>query len=140
MTELCNHLLAEWGDVMKIKDPTECMNFIKKNFSGGDIFYILYREDHFIGSVAIDRTNFYPCLSTLFVRAEDRGRGFAKLMIDFSAAYIQSVLKFREMRLWCKPELIPFYLKEGFKKEDKTVSEISEISEISENQVMIKKW
>lgn len=110
---VCNHIFTEWSKETKVNNVNEAYTYITSNWTGGDIFYVLYNNHRLIGLVAVDRKLFYPYISHLYVIKEERKKGYGKMLIDFSIEYINK-LQFNEARLWCEIKLVPYYTKLGW--------------------------
>ena len=94
--------------------------FIRKNWPGGnDVFYVSTdsTSNDVIGCVAVDRINFLPTISNLFVCPSFRKRGKATQLLEHAEIFID-ILGFSSVSLWCDSELVDFYLKFGFIKGD----------------------
>lgn len=101
-------LVAEWD---MLTDA-----FIRSKWPGGsDIFYVVVDQvtKEFIGTVAVDRVNFHPYISNLFVVPGKRGQGHGKRILEHGIAFTKS-MNFPDARLWCKKELLPWYLSMGW--------------------------
>lgn len=107
--EVVEKLDKEFGDYSH--------KFINKTWNNSDVFYVLIVDDKLIGTVAVDRKNFYPVISQLFVVSNYRNKGYASKLLDFAENYIRS-MKFSVAKLWCEPDLIKFYQKRGYEIED----------------------
>jgi GNAT superfamily N-acetyltransferase len=104
-------------------NPEVSKEYILDNWKGSDIMYVMasFSNNEFIGSIAVDRKNFEPFISHLFVANKYRKKGHAKRLLTFALEY-SKCFKFNVAKLWCKPELVPFYTKLNWtfdsKKED----------------------
>lgn len=109
--ELVGYINQEWSELNEA--------FINDKWSGGsDILYVwLSEEEHLIGCVAVDRHNFYPFISNLFVVPKMRKKGCAKKLIQHGVMCTQS-LGFDTSRLWCKKELLAWYKGMGWVVDD----------------------
>lgn len=110
---LLPQLASEWSDLTD--------TFIRARWSGGsDIFYVLTdtQDGSFIGTVAVDRSNFYPYISNLYVTPARRRAKFGKALLDHGIAFTKS-MGFPDARLWCKPELVSWYESMGWKQNGK---------------------
>jgi len=116
------HLKKEFGDFYSDR-------FVRKNWSSGDVFYVMVdkSETRFIGCVAVDRRNFYPYISELYVVPNERRNGYATKLLKFGEEYTKS-LSFYVAKLWCDKELVGFYKKRGYT-----------IEEIKDNTYMMRK-
>ena len=95
-------------------------NFINTTWSGANIFYVMTSMDKskLYGTIAIDRKNFYPYISQLYIVKEERYRNLSKHLINFANRYIKS-LNFTQSRLWCENKLVSYYTKLGWHFEGK---------------------
>jgi len=129
---VCKHLFNEWSEESKLDDIDETHYYITRNWKSGDILYILIDDDkdQLLGFVAIDRKQFYPFISHLFVVPSHRKNGYGKLLMDFSIEYIKAI-EFTDARLWCKRSLVPYYENYGWEildeKNPKTIVMIKNI-------------
>jgi GNAT superfamily N-acetyltransferase len=116
-SQIINLLNDEFG---KSSDIEYSNTFIRDNWTGANIFYVMTSPDRLklYGTVAIDRKNFYPCISQLYIVEDQRGRDLAKHLINYSNRYIKT-LNFSQSKLWCEDKLLNFYEKLGWKFESK---------------------
>jgi GNAT superfamily N-acetyltransferase len=93
---------------------------VPKTWPGGSdvLFVMTFPTSIFVGFVAIDRRNFYPCISNLFIDPVHRAKGFAKTLVDFAERFVFNHIKFNIVKLWCTDELVPFYQKLHYVKEE----------------------
>lgn len=108
---LLKEISKEWSELTDV--------FIRAKWPGGsDIFYILHdqTDGSLIGCVAVDRSNFYPYISNLYVTPTKRRQGHAKTLINHGIAFTKS-MGFQEARLWCKEHLLKWYQSMGFKQD-----------------------
>ena len=125
----CQHVLSAWRAETECSTTRETYDFITKNFVAGDIFYILTQSNDFIGCVALDRKNFYPYLTHLYVRPDHRKQGYARLLVDF-IRYICRMQRDADVRLNCSLELYDFYNKLGFVLEESSENDKNESNRI----------
>jgi|APGre2960657423_1045063.scaffolds.fasta_scaffold00045_23 GNAT superfamily N-acetyltransferase len=89
---------------------------ILDRWKGSDIMYVMITsENQCIGSVAVDRKNFEPFISYLYVDPQFRKKGYGERLLQHGMDYAKE-FKFKEVKLWCKEELIPYYMKYGWEK------------------------
>jgi GNAT superfamily N-acetyltransferase len=101
-------------------NPEITHEYIKTHWSTSDILYVMTSPDtKFIGCMAVDRKNFYPFISHLYVTPEYRKKGFGERLLTLGEDYAKE-FKFNEVKLWCKKILLPYYTKRGWKVESKT--------------------
>ena len=95
-------------------------NLIRSHWDGADVFYLIVTpgRNELIGSIAIDRHNFYPCISQVFIKQNHRNHGYARTLINFIIDYVHT-MGLSEIKLWCNENLIPFYTKLGWIRERK---------------------
>lgn len=113
--EVAQHLLNEWGELNHIDSVQECQRFIERRWSSSDVLYVATKNGKFIGCEAIDRINFLPFISHLYVIPTERRKGYSKLLLHVAEEYIAGY-GFSEARLWCKTDLKDFYDKRGYIK------------------------
>jgi GNAT superfamily N-acetyltransferase len=89
-------------------------------------------NNEIVGCIGIDRDNFYPYISHLYVLPEYRKNKYSLKLMRFAEKIIKDIT-FSESRLWCIKELQSFYEKQGYKIENK----ISKKGK--ENLIMVKK-
>lgn len=109
-------ILKEWPRESNCKTTDEVETYILKHWGAGDLLYVCadkLHDDSFIGCIAIDRKNFFPYISHLYVDDKYRRRGFSKILIEF-AETVMTIQRYRESRLWCDPYLQNFYTKQGY--------------------------
>ena len=104
--QVCKMLNHEFGTSELFYDD----DYITSNWKYTNIFYIIMTKKSLLGTIAIDRKNFYPCISQLCIVPSKRSLGLGKYLINFANKYIKS-MGFNTSRLWCKEELIPYYQK-----------------------------
>ena len=71
------------------------------------------KEKEFVGCIAVDRKNFTPSISQLYVVPKYRKKGYSKRLMEFAIHYVKS-MEFHEVKLWCKSDLVEFYEKQGW--------------------------
>ena len=112
-----DHLSAFWTEW------TYDHNFIEANWGKDDMFYIMVSKDavskdgRFLGTVAIDRKNFYPFISQMYVVPSERRKGLATELLRFGEDVTMS-MGFDTAKLWCEKHLVPWYEKRGYQAED----------------------
>ena len=116
--ELASDLLHEWGSINEVKSVEESSKFIEEQWCASDVMYVLISDNTFAGCVAVDRKNFLPCISHVYVVRDKRNKGFSKLLMQVAEEYIKS-MGFDEARLWCEEKLANFYAKMGYLEEKK---------------------
>lgn len=120
--QVTRHLQSEWGNKYN-------NSFITRHWSTGDILYVMLNRGELIGCMAIDRKNFFPFISQLYVVPKYRNKGYASLLLQHGEKYAAS-MKFSVVRLWCNKELVRFYQKRGYR-----VLQIQDVLYIMEKQL-----
>ena len=112
--DLLNEEFGQTNDVYYSED------FINNTWSGANVFYVMTSSDRskLYGTIAVDRKNFYPYISQLYIVEEERSRNLAKHLINFANRYIKS-LNFTQSRLWCENKLVSYYTNLGWYFEGK---------------------
>ena len=113
------HLKREFQSTL-LQDPAAFTDeYIRRNWASSDAFYVMtdLASIDFIGCIAVDRKNFYPYISNLYVSPEYRNQGRATQLLDFAEEYIKYHMGFNTSRLWCDEKLVVFYNKRGYKIE-----------------------
>jgi hypothetical protein len=114
--DLYKHFSDEWHIQTGAKLEEEVSAFIGRTWSSADLLYVLTVDSKFAGCVAVDRLNFEPCISHLTVVPDKRKMGLSLVLIAIAEAYVKTRLGFAEVCLWCYPDLVEFYSKQGYKK------------------------
>jgi GNAT superfamily N-acetyltransferase len=104
------HLAEEWGPVYSTE------GYIERIWSRTDIMFVMSDDSSFIGCVAVDRRNFFPVMSHLYVVPEKRGLGYGNRLLRFAERYAVK-LSFTEIKLWCSQDMVSYYLKKGWVQE-----------------------
>jgi hypothetical protein len=115
VSKIINSLNNEFGHDMAYSE-----DIINKTWTGANVFYVMTSSDKtkFYGTIAIDRKNFYPYISQLYIVEDERYRNLGKHLINFANRYIKS-LNFTQSRLWCENKLVQYYSRLGWKYEGK---------------------
>ena len=102
-------------------NPEISHSYIMEHWSQLDMMYgmIHKKTGEFMGCMAVDRKNFYPFLSHLYVHPVYRNQGVGERFLLFAEEITKS-FGFREVKLWCKKELIGYYTKFGWEVENTT--------------------
>lgn len=90
--------------------------YILENWRGSDVMYVMISGNDCIGSVAVDRKNFEPFISHLYVDEIYRNKGYGKKLLEYGILYSRE-FKFNIVKLWCEQTMIPYYEKLGWKNE-----------------------
>lgn len=96
-------------------------DYILENWKGSDVMYIMISGNNCIGSVAVDRKNFEPFISHLYVDELYRNKGYGKRLLEHGILYSKE-FKFNTVKLWCDEEMIPYYEKLGWMKDKRLPS------------------
>ena len=107
-------LLRQWGASLGISSVLDMMLYISRNWSTTDVLYVMSDADRFVGCVAVDRKQFYPFLSNLYVDEEFRGKNNGERLLHFAERYVSDELHFQQARLWCADDLVDYYAKRGY--------------------------
>ena len=99
-------LSAEWGVAYTDAE-------VRLRWGGTDVMFLAAAGPEFIGCVAVDRTNFYPFVSHLYVAPALRGAGFGDRLLQVAEEHAVR-LGFQEARLWCSDALLPYYNRRGW--------------------------
>ena len=104
------HLTKEWGPAYSTE------GYIERIWSRTDIMFVMSDDSSFIGCVAVDRRNFFPVMSHLYVVPEKRGLGYGNRLLRFAERYAAK-LSFTEIKLWCSQDMVSYYMKKGWVQE-----------------------
>ena len=106
-------LQSEWGSRYSV-------GFINESWPDSDVMYVACTSrGDFVGCMAVDRKNFCPFISHLFVAPDLRKQGVGGLFLAVAEKYSRQKLKFDEMKLWCLPHVLPYYTKRGWVEESR---------------------
>jgi hypothetical protein len=89
-----------------------------------------------VGFVAVDCRNFFPVISHLFVVPEHRGQGHGYRLLGVAEKHINEVLGFPRATLHCPQDMVPFYLKAGYRRE--VVDELR-VADLGGGEVLLQK-
>ena len=110
-------LQSEWGSRYSV-------GFINESWPDSDVMYVACTSrGDFVGCMAVDRKNFCPFISHLFVAPDLRKQGVGGLFLAVAEKYSRQKLKFNEMKLWCLPHVLPYYTKRGWVEESRDKDE-----------------
>lgn len=104
--------------VLKLKElhPNMKREDILEQWTGSDVMYVMITHmNECIGSIAVDRKNFDPFISYVYVDPAYRKKGYGERLLQHGEDYARE-FKFKEVKLWCKQELIPYYTRYGWEK------------------------
>lgn len=89
---------------------------ILEQWVGSDVMYVMITHtNECIGSIAVDRKNFEPFISYVYVDPKYRKKGYGERLLQHGEDYARE-FKFKEVKLWCKEKLIPYYTRYGWEK------------------------
>lgn len=83
---------------------------------GPQMYVMIDSLGHWIGCMAMDRKNFYPCISHLYIHPSYRKQGYAKRFLQHGED-VAKEFRFQEVKLWCKESLILYYERYGWSQE-----------------------
>ena len=98
-------------------DPSEKM--IERYLKDGDLFVLRYKEDVACITVVTKLDNDTVELKNIVTKEEFRGKGYAKKMIKYLADNYKQ--RYKKMLVGTTENNIPFYVKQGFDKYEKTI-------------------
>ena len=98
-------------------DPSKEM--INKYLADGDLFVLTYKDDPICVSVVTKVDNDAVELKNIATKENYRGKGYAKKMIKYLADNYKT--KYKKMIVGTTENNIPFYVKQGFDKYEKTI-------------------
>lgn len=98
-------------------DPSEKM--IEKYLKDGDLFVLRYKEDVACIAVVTKLDNDTVELKNIVTKEAFRGKGYAKKMIKYLADNYKQ--RYKKMLVGTTENNIPFYVKQGFDKYEKTI-------------------
>jgi GNAT superfamily N-acetyltransferase len=89
--------------------------------SNNNVLFVMVdkKTNTYIGCIGVDRNNFYPYISHLYVIPSKRKQGYARKLLRFAEEYV-SDFGFDKARLWCDGDLVSYYEKQGWRVEDIT--------------------
>jgi len=104
--------------------PNMTRDDIVERWKGSDVMYVMItHSNEIIGSIAVDRKNFDPYLSYVYVNPIYRKQGYGERLLQHGEDYARS-FQFKEVKLWCKKELITYYMRYGWEVvEEKPVTD-----------------
>jgi GNAT superfamily N-acetyltransferase len=111
--KVAHALLMEWGNTLEIDSVAKALKLVMNQWASSDIMYVMTMDSNLVGFVAVDRKNFFPCISHLYVHPDYRGNGYSAMLLAIAETYIAH-MHFNEAQLWCKPNLVEFYKKNGY--------------------------
>ena len=104
---------------IQIHNPKEVHEKFYHYFQNGNSLYLLVNtNNNVIGTIALDYDKMEPYISNLVICSNNRGKGYSKLLLQFIE---NSENAFGYIKLWCNPELKPFYEKMGYREEDSSI-------------------
>ena len=104
-------------DLLLEADPSKDM--IDKYLSDGELFVLTYKEDVACIAVVTKIDEDTVELKNIVTKKEYRGRGLGKKMLKYLADNYK--VKYKKMIVGTTENNIPFYVKQGFDKFEKTI-------------------
>ncbi len=98
-------------------DPSEKM--VEKYLIDGEVFVLSYKDDVACIAVVTKLDNDTVELKNIVTKEEFRGKGYAKKMIKYLADNYKQ--RYKKMLVGTTENNIPFYVKQGFDKYEKTI-------------------
>ncbi len=98
-------------------DPSE--KIIQEYLKDGDLFVLRYKDDVVCIAVVTKLDNDTVELKNIVTKEEFRGEGYAKKMIKYLADNYKQ--RYKKMLVGTTENNIPFYVKQGFDKYEKTI-------------------
>lgn len=113
--ELRKMLNKEWGDGNLYTEE-----YITKKWFGPNVMYVMTSSDKTIpiGCVAIDKHNFYPYISHLYVNEVYRSLGCGSILLKIAEYHAKS-LNINIGKLICNEVMCAFYVRNGWIVENK---------------------
>ena len=107
----------QYVDLLLEADPSKEM--VNKYLANGELFVLTYREEPVCVSVVTKIDNDTVELKNIATKESYRGKGYAKKMIKYLADNYKQ--KYKKMIVGTTENNIPFYVKQGFDKYEKTI-------------------
>lgn len=107
----------QYLDLLLEADPSKKM--ISKYLSNGELFVLTYKESIVCIAVVTTIDSKTIELKNIATKEEYRGKGFAKRMIKYLVDNYKT--KYEKMIVGTTENCIPFYVKQGFDKYEKTI-------------------
>ena len=107
----------QYMDLLLEADPSKEM--INKYLHTGEMFVLTYEENPACVAVTLELDNDTIELKNIATKEEYRGKGYAKKMIKYLADNYKT--KYKKMIVGTTENNIPFYVKQGFDKYEKTI-------------------
>lgn len=107
----------QYLDLLLEADPSKEM--IDKYLTDGELFVLTYKENIVCIAVVTVIDNKTIELKNIATKEEYRGKGFAKKMIKYLVDNYKT--KYEKMIVGTTENCIPFYVKQGFDKYEKTI-------------------
>ena len=108
-----NEIITVWRDDI---EPSKAKNYIATNWIMPDCFYIMtdFWNQEWIGCVAVDTKCGLPCITHVLIREQYRKKNLSKCLLMIAEEYVKS-LGYDEARLFCKPDMIKYYERFGYR-------------------------
>lgn len=107
----------QYMDLLLEADPSKEM--INKYLHNGEMFVLTYEENPVCVAVTLEIDNDIIELKNIATKEEYRGKGYAKKMIKYLVDNYKT--KYKKMIVGTTENNIPFYVKQGFDKYEKTI-------------------
>ena len=107
----------QYMDLLLEADPSKEM--IDKYLHNGEMFVLTYEENPVCVAVTLEIDNDIIELKNIATKEEYRGKGYAKKMIKYLVDNYKT--KYKKMIVGTTENNIPFYVKQGFDKYEKTI-------------------
>ena len=107
----------QYIDLLLEADPSKEM--INKYLSSGELFVLTYKDEPVCVSVVTKIDNDIIELKNIVTKENYRGKGYAKKMIKYLVDNYKT--KYKKMIVGTTENNIPFYVKQGFDKYEKTI-------------------
>ena len=107
----------QYLDLLLEADPSKEM--IEKYLSDGDLFVLTYKDEPVCVSVVTKIDNDTVELKNIVTKEKYRGKGYGKKMLKYLADNYKP--RYKKMIVGTTENNIPFYVKQGFDKYEKTI-------------------
>ena len=107
----------QYIDLLLEADPSKDM--ISEYLADGELFVLTYNDEPVCVAVVIKVDNDSVELKNIVTKEQFRGKGYAKKMIKYLADNYKT--RFSKMIVGTTENNIPFYVKQGFDKYEKTI-------------------
>ena len=119
----------QYMDLLLEADPSE--NMINEYLKDGDLFVLTY-ENEIVCVAVVTKVDDNTCeLKNIATKEEYRNKGYAKKMLKYLCDNYKQ--KYNKMLVGTTENNIPFYVKQGFDKYEKTLKEVFDLKEEKNN-------